>query len=149
MAEQVQIVGTEAQGKIRNPLGVIGLTIITFGIYALVWYYKINKEMAAMGRAQNTSELGESPGTSLLAVTLGWFLIIPPFVSTYRTCQRINKSSRTFGVAPGVDAALVWLIYIFVTPIAQYLMQSDMNKTLTAQAGGSPSPQVGSDPAVA
>jgi hypothetical protein len=26
----------------RNPLGVLGLTIITFGIYGLYWYYKVN-----------------------------------------------------------------------------------------------------------
>jgi hypothetical protein len=29
----------------RNPLGVLGLTIITFGIYGLYWYYKVNEEI--------------------------------------------------------------------------------------------------------
>jgi len=32
-------------GKVRKPWGVIGLSIITFGIYALYWQYATFKEM--------------------------------------------------------------------------------------------------------
>jgi hypothetical protein len=35
MAETVQIVGTDYWGKIRNPLAIIGLTLITLGIYGI------------------------------------------------------------------------------------------------------------------
>ena len=41
MAERVTI------GKIRGPWVVIGLSIITFGIYALYWQYATFKEMKA------------------------------------------------------------------------------------------------------
>ncbi|HMD45843.1 MAG TPA: DUF4234 domain-containing protein [Acidimicrobiales bacterium] len=34
-----------AVGKVRNPWGVIGLTIITLGIYGLYWQYATFKEM--------------------------------------------------------------------------------------------------------
>lgn len=35
------------QMKRRNPLAAwIGLPLITFGIYHLVWYFKIHREMA-------------------------------------------------------------------------------------------------------
>jgi hypothetical protein len=30
--------------KRRSPLGVIGLSLITIGIYGLYWYYKVNDE---------------------------------------------------------------------------------------------------------
>ena len=33
MAEEVAIAGTESRAKLRNPLGVVGLSIITLGIY--------------------------------------------------------------------------------------------------------------------
>src|SRR5438132_1086197 len=72
MAEEIQISGTNAVGKIRNPLGVVGLTFITIGIYFFFWYYKVNKEMAEIGRARNTEELGTSPTTSLMAILFGW-----------------------------------------------------------------------------
>ena len=68
MAEEVQIAGTSEVAKIRNPLAPALLPFVTFGIYTLVWYYKINKEMAEMGKARNTEELGTSPDTSLMAV---------------------------------------------------------------------------------
>ncbi len=32
-------------GKVRNPWGVIGFSIITLGIYALYWQYAVFKEM--------------------------------------------------------------------------------------------------------
>ena len=35
----------DATAKIRNPLGVIGLTLITLGIYFFFWWYYINREM--------------------------------------------------------------------------------------------------------
>jgi hypothetical protein len=42
----VGITGTAgATGKIRNPWAVIGLSIITLGIYSLYWQYATFKEM--------------------------------------------------------------------------------------------------------
>ena len=35
MADAIQIRGSSYTGKIRNPLGVIGLSLITFGIYGM------------------------------------------------------------------------------------------------------------------
>ncbi|MGH2578744.1 MAG: DUF4234 domain-containing protein, partial [Actinomycetota bacterium] len=43
MAEIVTIEGK--QYVRRNPLGVLGLTLITLGIYGLYWYYKANEEI--------------------------------------------------------------------------------------------------------
>ena len=88
MAEELQITGTAATAKVRNPLGVVGLTLITLGIYYFVWYYKVNREMADLGRAKGTDELGDSPGTSLLAVTLGALIIVPAVISIYATHRR-------------------------------------------------------------
>jgi hypothetical protein len=36
--------------KKREPLGVLGLLIITLGMYWFYWYYKINDESAASRR---------------------------------------------------------------------------------------------------
>lgn len=134
MAEPVQIQGTDAQAKIRNPLGVVGLTFLTLGIYSIFWYYFVNKEMARFGRARNTNELGDSPGTSVLAITLGAFVIVPPFVSIYNTWKRLNSGERLSGLS-GLEAGLGLLLWIFLSPVAEYLLQSNWNKVLKAQAG--------------
>ncbi len=137
MADQVEIRGTNAEAKIRNPLGVIALSIVTLGIYAIFWYYFVNKEMAAVGRARNTSELGESPGTSVLAVTLGAVVIVPAFISVYNSWKRLNSGERLTGLS-GLEAGLGLVLWIFISPVAQYIFQSNWNKVLEAQTGSAP-----------
>jgi hypothetical protein len=139
MAEQVEIEGSSYRGKIRNPLGVVALGIVTLGIYYFLWYFKVNKEMAELGQANGTEECGTSPGTSLMAILLGWILIVPPFVSLYRSCKRLNASERTVGAPEGIEAPLLWLLFIFIGPVGHYLFQRNLNRVLEAQAGvGSP-----------
>ena len=143
MAEEVQISGTNEIGKIRNPLGVIGLSIITLGIYAIFWYYFTQKELAEMGRVRNTEELGTSPGTSVLAVTLGALIIVPPFVSIYHAAKRQRAAASLVGAQEGMEPGLLLLIWIFIAPIAWYIYQSNQNRVLEAQAGAAaPPPQV-------
>ena len=139
MAEPVQIAGTSEQGKIRNPLGVIGLSLITLGIYFIFWYYFINKELAEMGKARNTEELGTSPGTSVLAITLGAFIIVPPFLSFYNTWKRKVAAERLTG-QEGMEAGLGFLLSILIGPVGHYLLQRDLNDVVQAQASGSPLP---------
>lgn len=136
MAEPIEIRGSSYTGKIRNPLGVIGLSLITLGIYGIFWYYYANKELAEIGRAHNTDELGDSPGTSVLAVTLGAFVVVPAFVSAYKFCKRLQAAARVTGAPEGMEAGLLFIIYVFVSPVGAYLAQSNLNKVLQAQANG-------------
>ena len=112
---------TGLAGKRRHPLAVWLLTLITFGIYGLVWYYKINREARDMGA-------GTSPGTSLLAVTLGAFIIVPPFVSIYNTGERIAASQRAAGIAPTCNPLVGLLLWIFVFSTGSVYYQAEMNK---------------------
>lgn len=110
MAEVVPITGTPATAKIRNPLGVIGLTLITLGIYYFFWYYFVNREMKDLGESRGTDECGESPGTSVVAITLGAFIIVPAFLSHYNSFKRMNAASRLTGAGDGFDAGLGLLL---------------------------------------
>ena len=130
MADVVQIPGTREEAKIRSPVGVLLLNLITVGIYGIYWWYAINREMAELGRARNDPSLGEEPGRSLLAVTLGAFLIVPPFVSLWNTCKRIERAQTvTLGsnnFSPPLAVILtLFVITAFITPI---VMQSNLNQ---------------------
>lgn len=130
MAQEVAIPGSPAMAKIRNPLGVLGLSIITLGIYSIFWWYYVNKEMAELGAATGDPELGDSPVTSVLAVTIGGFIIVPPFVSLYNTAKRIGltqeKTVGTGSISPVLMLVLTLLLItsIFVMP----LMQMNLNQ---------------------
>ncbi|GAB2905723.1 DUF4234 domain-containing protein [Streptomyces mayteni] len=91
--------------KERNLVAVILLPLVTLGIYALVWYYKINKEMAAFDRRRP-----QSPGTTLLAVTLGAILIVPPILSIWNTVKRIAETQRVAGLPPTANPVVGLLI---------------------------------------
>ena len=138
MAEEVQIRGTQSLAKIRNPLAPALLPFVTFGIYSLVWYYRINKEMAELGKATGrTEELGDSPGTSLMAVLIGWIILVPPFISVYHTFQRQQAlRGMTTPGDDGVEAGLGLILQIFIAPVAHYMLQSSLNKGWQAQATG-------------
>jgi hypothetical protein len=135
LAEEVTIQGASSSAKIRNPLGVVALTIVTLGIYGLFWYYFVNRELKDFGEAHGTEDCGTSPFTSLLAVTIGVLIIVPPFVSIYKSFKRMNAASRISGAGDGFDAGLGLLIWIFISPIAIYLYQLNMNKIWENQGG--------------
>jgi len=136
MAELVDIRGSEHPGKIRHPLGVIGLSLITLGIYFWVWYYMTNKELAEIGRANNTDELGDSPGTSLLAVTLGAFIIVPPFVSLWNYSKRVDAAVRITGQRQRLEQPIMFVLWVFLGVVSIYLTQESLNDVLRSQAGG-------------
>jgi Domain of unknown function (DUF4234) len=81
MAYEMKIRGTEHEVKVRNPWAVALLPIITLGIYHIVWWYKINKELKAYGEAKGF-DLGQNPTNSVLALVPGFLLIIPPWSAT-------------------------------------------------------------------
>jgi hypothetical protein len=136
MAELVDIRGSSHPGKIRHPLGVIGLSLITLGIYWWVWYYMTNKELAEIGRANNTDELGDSPGMSLLAVTLGAFIIVPPFVSLWNYSKRVDAATRLTGGQPRLEQPIMFVLWVLLGVVSIYLTQESLNDTLKAQGGG-------------
>jgi hypothetical protein len=108
--------------KRRNVLAVwIGLPLITLGIYGLVWYYKINNE-TRFNPSTRVNPLG-----SLLAITLGSVLVVPPYVSVYRTGQRIAAAQAAAGL-PATCSGGLGLLLIFVFGTHSLYYQAEMNK---------------------
>ena len=129
MAQEIQIPNAASTAKIRNPLAVLGLGLITLGIYHFFWWYFVNREMADYGQA-NGVDLGDNPVMSVLAVTLGALIIIPPFVSLWRTLRRIERAqnhalgSNNIGVILLFILIFIPLVNLVVFPI----MQSNLNQ---------------------
>jgi hypothetical protein len=137
MAEEVAIAGTESRAKLRNPLGVVGLSIITIGIYYAFWWYFINREMRDFGRARNT-DLGQSPGNSVLALTLGWIIIVPAIVTLWRTSDRIQRTQEVAGVERGANGPIIFILLLLIGPVGVWYAQNELNKAWTAQASAAP-----------
>jgi hypothetical protein len=134
MAQVIPISNTGESAKVRSPVGVVVLSFVTCGIYALVWYYKINKELAALGRSRGTTELGDSPGKSLLAITLGAIVVVPALISLVHTFKRIQTAQRLNGAAP-LNGWLALLLAAVLGAVFYGYMQSGMNAALAGETG--------------
>ena len=133
MATEVNARG--AYVRVRHPWGGFLLVIITFGIYYLFWYYFINRELRDFGRSTADTEAGEriqvNPWVSLLAVSLGAFLIIPPFVSMYRTFGRIRTAQDIADTGPKASPVLglvLFLIAVVFFPVEVPYAQTNLNR---------------------
>jgi hypothetical protein len=135
MAQEVQIEGAEKPAKMRDVVAVPLLTIVTLGIYGVVWYYKINREMADYGRAHgHSAELGDSPVTSVLAITLGALVIVPALVSIFRCFKRIQALQRIAGGNEPINGWIGVLAFIVFSPILYGYMQSGLNSAWQSYA---------------
>ena len=134
MAQEVPIAGAGSTAKIRNIIGVPALGIITIGIYIIFWWYFIHRELRDYGRAKNTDELGTSPGTSLLAVTLGALIIVPALVSIYRGFKRVQAAQRLAGVEQ-LNGWIGLILFLVFSPALNAYMQSGLNAVWQKEAG--------------
>lgn len=133
MAEEVTLAGTEARAKIRNPLGVVGLSIITIGIYYAFWWYFINREMRDFGRARGV-DLGQNPANSVLAITLGALIIVPALVTLWTTTDRIQRTQEAAAVDRPANGPIIFVLLIVIGPVGIWYAQRELNKAWTAQA---------------
>lgn len=118
---QIVVVGNQTYKK-RNVIAVwLGLPLITLGIYHYVWIYKVNDEARRF--------LGDNsirPVLSVLAFIPGFLLIIPPFITIYRTGTRIARMEAQAG-SPNRAEPLVGLVLSFVFGLYSLYYQDHLN----------------------
>jgi Domain of unknown function (DUF4234) len=133
MAREIRIPGSEGTAKIRSLWAVALLPIVTLLIYFFCWWYFIHRELRDLGRARNTDELGDSPGKSLLAVTLGALIIVPALVSYYRGFKRVQAAQRLAGLDP-INGWIGLILFVVITPAMWAYMQSGLNAVWEQQS---------------
>jgi hypothetical protein len=133
MAETVTI---EGQSYLkRNPLGVLGLSLITFGIYFFYWYYKVNDELRRFEHDESIS-----PTRSLMAMLFGWIIIVPPFIAIWNTANHIQAAERRAGVLQQIEPVLVLVFQIVFSLVNPPYMQDHMNRIWDHAGGAQPLP---------
>jgi mannose/fructose/N-acetylgalactosamine-specific phosphotransferase system component IIC len=121
MAEIVTIDGQ--QYLKRNPLGVLGLSLITLGVYFFVWYFKINDELR---RALDDQSI--SPVRSLMAMIFGWLIIVPPFIAMYNTAKHVQDLETRRGVPQTVEPALTVILMVLFSFGNGIYVQEHLNR---------------------
>lgn len=117
----------------RNVLAWYAISIVTFGIGGLVWYYLVNRDAK-----QLAGNKGWSPAMSVVAVTLGVVLIaIPPIVSAWRTWSRVREATNADGMSAGIQFVLIFVP--LVNLLYMGVLQSKLNAAVERGAARAPS----------
>jgi Domain of unknown function (DUF4234) len=131
LAETVTIDG-QAYLK-RNPLGVLGLSFITLGIYFLYWYWKVNDDLRIFEHDESIS-----PTRSLMAMIFGWILIVPPFIAMYNTANHVRGVEDRMTIQPALEPALaIVIMFLFSIGNGVYI-QEHLNRIWDRAAGVAP-----------
>jgi hypothetical protein len=117
--------------KLRDPIVVVILTVITFGIYQFFWWYYANRELADYGSARGTKELGDNPTASLLALFPGGLIVVPAIWTTVTTFKRVQAAQRMNGQLQ-INGWLGLVIVLVISPVLLGYMQSGLNSAWRA-----------------
>src|SRR5438477_11850429 len=93
VAQELRINNTADRVKLRSPWAAALLPIVTLGVYHVVWWYRINRELHDYGRAKSY-DLGQNPTNSLLAVFPGGLIIVPALITYWRGTERVQGAAR-------------------------------------------------------
>lgn len=125
MAYEMKIRGTQEEVKVRSLWAVALLPIITLGIYHLVWWYKINKELKAYGEAKGF-DLGQNPTNSVLALFPGGLIIVPAIMTYINGTKRVQGAAKISGKDP-VNGWLCLVLYLVLSIGMWAYLQSSLN----------------------
>lgn len=136
-AQQQVPAATGIAMKRRNPAAVwIGLPIITFGIYGLVWFYKVHAELYAYDR-----RTGDAATNALLSMIFGAItLFIWPLVMYIKLGGRIRQAQQAAGLQPSYSTGLGLLLSIL--GFGMLYKQIELNKIVDRYSGVQPGQQV-------
>ena len=119
----------------RSIATAIILSLVTCGIYGIVWNYSMMKKIRLLN-GDNSSVAGE----------LLCFIFVPfyAFYWYYTRAERLAEGSAAYGLHIPNNGILYLLLSIFGLPIVSTcLMQNDLNTVADILNGGSPSPNAG------
>lgn len=107
--------------KHRSPAAVFLLSLITFGIYALVWEVKTKNELNRQGADIPTA----------------WLLIVPlaNLYWIWKYALGVEKVSNG-----KITAVLTLILMLLLSIVGMAIMQSEYNKLTLAPSGGVPEP---------
>jgi hypothetical protein len=142
VAQELEIRNTEDKVKLRSPWAAALLPFITLGIYHLVWWYRINKELRDYGKAKGY-DLGQNPTNSLLALFPGGIIIVPALITYWRGFKRVQGASRV-AQKPPPNGWVGIILYFVIAPALWAYVQVSLNdvwrEEATALPGEEPPP---------
>jgi hypothetical protein len=148
MAHDVTIDGREY--RVRAPLGVFALSVVTLGAYWLYWYYTVNDDVRMYLRNYSIRPListlaivGLFTAAPLivLAILVEWWwllgvaglLVLMGWVGFFHTGRRVVTAQEQAGVEPS-SSGLALALYLLAGFLGGSYLQAGLNRAWTSAA---------------
>jgi hypothetical protein len=130
------IVGTgwDPESSILDSLafGLLGALIVSL-LVNLPWWYRINRELRDLDQAYDPRKPRNEPRWSLLMMTAGWLVLLPPFITVFRTSRHIQKAQARAGQPEGPLPAWLLAPWLLLHPVLFSYLQHELNKVWAAE----------------
>lgn len=107
--------------KYRRPWLIPLWIVLTGGIYWFYWHWKINREF------RDRFGMPVGPFLTLLAITVGWGLVFPPFLAWWRLLGRVEEVQRIREVENGIVKPVGMLFYLTLV-MGPIYAQAELNR---------------------
>ena len=107
--------------KHRRPWLIPVWTVLTAGIYWFYWHWRVNREL------RDAFVMPVGPFLSLLAITIGWVLVFPPFLAWWRLLGRIDEAQRRRGVERRIVKPVGFLLFLTLL-LGPVYAQAELNR---------------------
>jgi hypothetical protein len=144
MVQELSIGDGASRAKLRNPWAIVGLLLVTLGIYGIFWWYYVNREMRDYGRAAGY-DLGQNPRNSALALFPGALVIVPALVTYWRGTKRLQGAQRVAGV-PSLNGWIALVLFLLLSIAFPPYLQSELNKVWRAAGEALPGESLPASP---
>jgi hypothetical protein len=119
---------TGLQMKMRSPIGVWLLGLVTFGIYPLVYWYKIHVELGQFDPRREVKPVFE-----LMSVWLLGFTIVLPVLSILHLAERIRNAQTAVGLTEDCSGGL-GILFAILSGTHVIYFQSKLNQVIAANS---------------
>ncbi|THV33538.1 DUF4234 domain-containing protein [Glycomyces buryatensis] len=116
------------QAKTRSPFGVWILSIITCGIYGMVWMYKVTEEVRSINPQNPENRTGANV---ILSLFFGVFtLYIWPIINWFKFCGSVKAEQQAVGLQPMFSTGLA--TFLALIGFSSIYVQSQQNQVVIA-----------------
>jgi hypothetical protein len=107
--------------------GFVAAWVVSF-LVSLPWWYRINQELRDLDHAYDTRQSGSRPDLSLLMMTVGWLVLLLPFIAVFRTGRRIQRAQARAGQPETLRSAWMLTPGLLLHPFLSAYLQHELNK---------------------
>jgi hypothetical protein len=104
------------------------MTLALSLLISLPWWYRVNRELRDLDHSYDTRKASKQPLWSLLMMTVGWLVLLPPFLAAFETCRRVQRAQARVGQSKTLWSAWVLAPGLLLSPVLFPYLQHELNK---------------------